>query len=66
MEPSRYKDKLSTHVLGKKRRILGSEVDGRGNHYRFVNMIQTIINILFPPSSSVDDEASVDKKKTTV
>ena len=33
MEPSRYKDKLSTHVLGKKRRILGSEVEeGQGEH----------------------------------
>ena len=40
MEPSRYKDKLSTHVLGKKRRILGSEVEkGQGEDKTITDMV---------------------------
>ena len=40
MEPSRYKDKLSTHVLGKKRRLLGSKVEkGQGEDKTITDMV---------------------------
>ena len=41
MEPSRYKDKLSTHVLGKKRRILGAEVEEGQGEDKTVTALKT-------------------------
>ena len=63
MEPSRYKDKLSTHVLGKKRRILGSKVEkGQGEDKTITDMVDMEHN----PIIFLDAKTSEDKKETIV